>query len=170
MYSAVAFMSANLNPAAIANTPAKISLATRIAAVFMAHSLYFGADQPECRALGIDGVDGIFAARNFLRAEGDGTAIGANRFGRLVDIRHAEIIVTHRPLLAVHPVHDRADHLAMMVDEAIVARFAHRHGVALLPAELVDQEIERGRLVRSEERRVGNECGRTCRSRWSQYQ
>src|SRR3546814_14570210 len=47
--------------------------------------------------------------------------------------------------------HDRADQLSMMVDEAIVARCAHRHGVALLPAELVDIEIERGRLVAGDE-------------------
>src|SRR3546814_16994984 len=26
------------------------------------------------------------------------------------------------------------------------------------------------KTVRSEERRLGNECGSTCRSRWSQYQ
>src|SRR3546814_14201080 len=29
--------------------------------------------------------------------------------------------------------------------------------------------VERGRIVRSEERRVGKECVSTCRSRWSPY-
>src|SRR3546814_18888445 len=29
--------------------------------------------------------------------------------------------------------------------------------------------VEAYRLLRSEERRVGKECGRTCRSRWSRY-
>src|SRR3546814_10997341 len=81
MYSAVAFMSANLNPAAIANTPAKISLATRIAAVFMAHSLYFGADQTECRALGIDGVYGIFAADRKGVVKGKSVSVGVDSGG-----------------------------------------------------------------------------------------
>src|SRR3546814_16319546 len=45
----------------------------------------------------------------------------------------------------------------------------------LLPVEMserpaaAESEVGEGLWRRSEERRVGNECVRTCRSRWSQY-
>src|SRR3546814_11482665 len=42
-------------------------------------------------------------------------------------------------------------------------------GVALESTRLAERELKAGRLVRSEERRVGKECVSPCRSRWSPY-
>src|SRR3546814_13267276 len=46
-----------------------------------------------------------------------------------------------------------------------VARFCHEHHLS--PWPLAIREIADGAMTRSEERRVGQECVRTCRSRWS---
>src|SRR3546814_18199475 len=47
---------------------------------------------------------------------------------------------------------------------------ALRHGQCLLCAAVGDrQNLCKARCQRSEERRVGKECVRTCRSRWSPY-
>src|SRR3546814_19294489 len=45
------------------------------------------------------------------------------------------------------------------------ARYVHFTAMGLLAALVAVHVL----LVRSEERRVGNECVRTCRSRWSPY-
>src|SRR3546814_15056779 len=50
---------------------------------------------------------------------------------------------------------------AIRTDSAFLADIAH----TAVPNGLADGDIE----IRSEERRVGNECVSTCRSRWSPY-
>src|SRR3546814_8656274 len=52
----------------------------------------------------------------------------------------------------------RLTNVPRLADIATMARLLAQHGVAL-----------GGDAVRSEERRVGNECVSTCRSRWSPY-
>src|SRR3546814_11531589 len=44
-----------------------------------------------------------------------------------------------------------------------------RHLGAYARARAVFVHFDRARALRSEERRVGKECGSTCRSRWSPY-
>src|SRR3546814_18105253 len=62
--------------------------------------------------------------------------------------------------IVLAPVHRRSDQIEQRtgIDEQYAARgfdpLVHRAGV---------------RHIRSEERRVGKECVRTCRSRWSPY-
>src|SRR3546814_15750556 len=52
-------------------------------------------------------------------------------------------------------------------DEAAEAARLGLHYVSLPIAGAADRDRARVREFRSEERRVGNECVRTCRSRWS---
>src|SRR3546814_16317976 len=61
------------------------------------------------------------------------------------------------------PVHDHAQR----IDRLVVDEDAHLDQIALAQADLF--VIEAGIASRSEERRVGKECVRTCRSRWSPY-
>ena len=63
-----------------------------------------------------------------------------------------------------------------LVKEAVIAAQQDVRSGALAPDELVPAVLDRLpavpaslRPVRSEERRVGKECERLCRSRWSPY-
>src|SRR3546814_18901583 len=46
---------------------------------------------------------------------------------------------------------------------------SHPAAIAGLSRRRRPRQLQRGRRTRSEARRVGKECGSTCRSRWSPY-
>src|SRR3546814_18668128 len=59
--------------------------------------------------------------------------------------------------------------IAGVLDEVVFFTVGHRSiGLFVLDLELLAGLLARP-LLRSEERRVGKECGRTCRSRWWPY-
>ena len=73
-------------------------------------------------------------------------------------------------------VDERADKRFGRSTATAVARFRLDHGLSLGEAvdtptwaALVDECYQLGDRMRSEERRVGKECLRLCRSRWSPY-
>lgn len=69
-----------------------------------------------------------------MRAYGDSPAAGADSFDRDIDREHDKLIgPPYRPAGDVSQA--RADALAGVIDEAIVAQLAHRHGLGVTPVE-----------------------------------
>src|SRR3546814_17998275 len=66
----------------------------------------------------------------------------------------------------VQEMHSHGPAFVMHAAEGRKVAVAHGGDRVLVIRELVAQGFEFGR---SEERRVGKECGSTCRSRWSPY-
>src|SRR3546814_20880589 len=75
---------------------------------------------------------------------------------------HSEVLAEYEHLAAVDraPAGDHAVGVGALLQTAVVGAVAGEH-VELVERPGVEQEL------RSEERRVGKECVRTCRSRWS---
>jgi urease beta subunit len=57
----------------------------------------------------------------------------------------------------------------MKVDSGEIELNAGRRTLTLTVANTGDRPVQVGSHYRSEERRVGKECRRLCRSRWSPY-
>src|SRR3546814_13188256 len=93
--------------------------------------------------------------------------VRGHRGVRAVDVVDPDVKAPHRRRIAGHQRHHRAQPDIAALDEAIVAKLAHRHRAFLPPAEMLF--IEGDGAVRSEERRVGKECVSTCSYRWSPY-
>ena len=62
---------------------------------------------------------------------------------------------------------DELNYLALQLDQALSQAAASRIAVDVREKELGGAGVQA--LQRSEERRVGKECVRLCRSRWSPY-
>src|SRR3546814_220065 len=60
-----------------------------------------------------------------------------------------------------------ADLFAVRLRLRFQRRFRRRAFLARVDADIAEQQVETERVDRSEERRVGKECVRTCRYRWS---
>src|SRR3546814_11173419 len=73
------------------------------------------------------------------------------------DGRFIEKVGTYNPMLDK----DHADRVTLKED-----RIRHWLSVGAQPTDRVAKFLGQAGLVRSEERRVGKECVRTCRSRW----
>jgi hypothetical protein len=74
--------------------------------------------------------DDLHAARHFVRPHSHRAAGVLNPFLGSVDRGHVEIVGPARWLAGARR-HHRADALAGMVDEAIVAHLAHRHRLVI---------------------------------------
>src|SRR5690348_6006156 len=134
-------MKTNLNDAAIAKTKAKISRAMRMAAVLIELAL----DQHEEGPLRVGRLDDHSAARHFRRTEQDLAAAGADRLDAAIEILDAEAEAPGR--LPVRRREHGADHLAVLMDELIIAHRTHRHHIAELPSELLGIEAARRREI-----------------------
>src|SRR4051794_11278215 len=126
---------ANLNVAAMPKTKAKISLATRIAAVFaMTFALLAWANKAERGALRVHCIDRELAARDLDGSVQHLAAAGLHCVGCAVDVVDADVIgpLGDRQLRRLG--HDGANVGAVALDEAVFAHLAHVHVAVLAPA------------------------------------
>src|SRR5689334_166889 len=100
--------------------------------------LLLATDQRELRALRVAADDDPVAGRHLVRAHLDRSALVLRDPLRRRDRRHADVEAEVR--LAGRTVEERAEALAVMVDEAVLADLAHIHEIVRDPAELVAVE------------------------------
>src|SRR6187549_2874691 len=101
-------------------------------------------DEPETRALRVAYADRVFAPGNLPDLAGQPAAAGLDRAGRAVDVVDADVEVPARAIAAGLGLADRADHAAVVVEEAVFAHRAHVHVAFLLPSEQAGVERDRG--------------------------
>src|SRR3546814_19625585 len=119
----------------------------------------------------IDPVEADHASREFLQPE---RGAAERRLARAAGADERDDLATaHRDVDAVdHPLgRARAEQsrLAAIFDHRLLARQQHVAATARGPA-IAGPRQRADELRRSEERRVGTECGSTCRSTGSTYQ
>src|SRR3546814_15976548 len=101
-----------------------------------------------------------------------GASAGSDRLHPLADVLAA---VVHQMIGAVRPGHRQLVGTARSGDHRGTERLAglHRREADATGRAMYQQHLARLPIVvpaqRSEERRVGNECVSTCRSRWAPY-
>src|SRR5436190_17274443 len=119
------------------------------------------ADKRELSSLRVLADDDMISARNFVGTHGDRAATGIHRLHRLRDGRHPDIVA---PALASARLNSayRADGRAVEEEEAIFAKFSHRHELIAGPAKQVavkgagGSRIGRGQLVPADAARLGD--------------
>src|SRR3546814_11956469 len=89
------------------------------------------------------------------RRQTDGLIVGVEN---VVEPRHRPVEIPEEAHARPLPRHAR------LVPVGLIGRYAEEGAV-----RVVEGAVRGGQTPRSEERRVGNECGSTWRSRWSTY-
>src|SRR3546814_14973115 len=103
-------------------------------------------------------------------------AAGLRQFDDQRDEGHADTFAAIERMPGARPAEDRAfsgDRVPAMIPATALAAAEHRRpvpAIAAFTARQFEPALGERLPVRSEERRVGQECVRTCRSRWSPYQ